>query len=288
MYWHRLAWLCGGLLLLAPPARAQRTYTGAEACAACHEVHSRWNRGGAHESAAIPAQAAKGPTGCETCHGPGSAHAENPSVSNIVTFRLESAAVRSAQCLQCHGRSPSMGSFRRGDHGTRKVACDDCHSPSSESFHRMRSAADTMARAEPALCYQCHTAQRAAFALPFHHPVNEGHLKCSQCHEQHGGVTLRHLRTRDAEAVCGQCHQDKQGPFVFEHPAGRSTGCSACHRPHGGANPKMLTRSDTFLQCLECHPTTPRNHDVSQARFRNCTACHARIHGSNLSRLLLE
>jgi len=280
------------LLILWPGLWAQsprRTYVGSDTCAGCHTDHSQWLGGSVHEKAALPSGAAKGQSGCESCHGPGSEHAESPSPKSIITFRLEPASQRSGQCLACHGLAQPNREFRRGGHATGKVACNDCHrGSSSEGFHRLRAAADTLRGAQPALCYRCHSARRADFALPSRHPVPEGHVKCSDCHQPHGGYNLRQLRSRGVEEVCGKCHEDKQGPFLFEHPVGRASGCLTCHRPHGGTNPKLLTRLEVRWLCLECHPNTPAFHDLGQARYRNCTVCHVRIHGSNLNRRLLE
>jgi hypothetical protein len=43
--------------------------------------------------------------------------------------------------------------------------------------------------------------------------------------------------------------------------------------------------------CLECHssifefgaPDTPSFHNQATVRYQNCTTCHSRIHGSNVS-----
>ncbi len=69
-------------------------------------------------------------------------------------------------------------------------------------------------------------------------------------------------------------------------------GCSGCHEVHGSRNPRMLTRAEVRFTCLECHanlpvpnPSTlgvvpPAFHDLRSPRFRNCTICHQKIHGS--------
>ena len=152
----------------------------------------------------------------------------------------------------------------------------------------MRAVSDVMAGTEPELCYRCHAAQRADFSLPYHHPVGEMFMGCTSCHTPHGAAAARQMRRRDAEAICGKCHEDQQGPFVFEHPPGRAAGCQVCHQPHGSTNPKMLTRFRVQFLCLECHTDTPSFHDVTKTEYQNCTVCHSRIHGSNLSRKLLE
>jgi DmsE family decaheme c-type cytochrome len=104
------------------------------------------------------------------------------------------------------------------------------------------------------------------------------------------------------EPGCLKCHGDKRGPFVFDHAPVRLEGCAACHEPHGSANPRMLRRAQVSLMCLECHANEPRTtavsgtlggippafHDLRNPRFQNCTICHVKIHGSNVSRELLR
>jgi DmsE family decaheme c-type cytochrome len=104
------------------------------------------------------------------------------------------------------------------------------------------------------------------------------------------------------EPGCFKCHTDKRGPFTFEHAPVRLEGCPACHQPHGSANPRMLTRHEVRFQCLECHSNVtaaagaqaapsgglgavpPAFHDLRNPRYRNCTTCHWKIHGSHVNR----
>jgi DmsE family decaheme c-type cytochrome len=96
------------------------------------------------------------------------------------------------------------------------------------------------------------------------------------------------------EEPCLKCHVEYRGPFQFEHAAVRVDGCEACHSPHGSTNAKLLKRPVVYALCLECHngapgfgrsgegvPTQSSSHNMADPRFRNCTACHVRIHGSN-------
>ena len=74
----------------------------------------------------------------------------------------------------------------------------------------------------------------------------------------------------------------------------------SCHQPHGSANPRMLIRQEVRFVCLECHSNVgrpasatlggvpPAFHDLRSPRFRNCTVCHVKIHGSHVSRTLLR
>jgi hypothetical protein len=60
----------------------------------------------------------------------------------------------------------------------------------------------------------------------------------------------------------------------------------------------MLTRNNVSQQCLECHSNLvagsalgsvpPAFHDLRSARFRNCTICHQKIHGSHVNKALLR
>jgi uncharacterized protein with PIN domain len=62
----------------------------------------------------------------------------------------------------------------------------------------------------------------------------------------------------------------------------------------------MLIRQEVRLVCLECHanlPTVatsvigvvpPSFHDLNSPRYRNCTVCHQKIHGSYVDRSLLK
>ena len=122
-------------------------------------------------------------------------------------------------------------------------------------------------------------------------------MKCSDCHNQHGGFLSKSLRNSvNGDSTCVKCHADKQGPFVYEHAPLKIEGCQACHTPHGSTNAKLLTRNTVKFLCLECHsntpgildtdgtgigPGTPSFHDINNPRYANCTVCHIDIHGSN-------
>jgi DmsE family decaheme c-type cytochrome len=121
-------------------------------------------------------------------------------------------------------------------------------------------------------------------------------MSCVDCHNPHGSFLPKMIQTvRSNEPGCFKCHGDKAGPFVFYHAPMQLEGCGACHEPHGSANPKMLTRQDVANVCLECHANLPLPkavagaplgtvppafHDLRSQRFRNCTMCHVKIHGS--------
>src|SRR5262249_24513788 len=143
------------------------------------------------------------------------------------------------------------------------------------------------------LCYGCHITQKADFAKPYHHRVNEGLLQCDDCHNVHGTTTIRQVKTLPSgDAVCYKCHADKQGPFVYEHVPVKTEGCSSCHTPHGSTNPRLLRVSHVNLLCLQCHTfpsLSPQGPTHNQStKYQACTMCHAAIHGSNASNVFFR
>jgi DmsE family decaheme c-type cytochrome len=153
------------------------------------------------------------------------------------------------------------------------------------------------------LCYQCHATVRAQFDMPVKHRVNEGVIQCSDCHNPHGTFAASwRMGTRPAmvdqtagsEEPCIKCHQDKRGPFTYEHAVIRVDGCESCHVPHGSMNSKLLRRPVVYTLCLECHngagavgpqskgvPMQSSAHNMLSPQFQRCTLCHVRVHGSN-------
>jgi len=145
---------------------------------------------------------------------------------------------------------------------------------------------------DPQLCISCHSEVKPAFSSPFHHKVLEGAMRCSDCHNPHGGFELKQARlATGGDAACMKCHADKQGPFTYEHAPVKTEGCVACHTPHGSSNPRLLRYAAVNQLCLTCHSVA---HDVGaiepagpqhnqNAQYANCTACHVKIHGSRTS-----
>jgi predicted CXXCH cytochrome family protein len=293
-------------------------YVGSDTCAACHEVESKSFSQTTHSRLAGAGWEGK-VTGCESCHGPGKAHVEGEGdKTKIRTFENETSKQLAETCLACHAGKEEHNNFRRGEHWRNDVGCTDCHAPHATSHPQpgpkgdgssslqpvgpfAAHASDFAARhmlkkSEPLLCMACHNETRSQFNRPFHHKVLEGAMGCSDCHNPHGGFEQKQARlATGADAACYKCHADKQGPFVFEHSPLKVEGCAACHDPHGSSNPKLLKRSSVAQLCIECHSnigTAPGEdfegaaqvpHDLSNPRYRNCTICHAKIHGSNTS-----
>ena len=284
-------------------------YIGSDACKDCHEDQFKAFSHTSHAQLTKLGSWKEKVTGCESCHGPGKAHAEEGDPKKIISFKNKSSKEISETCLGCHAGREEHNNFRRGEHWRNDIGCADCHSSHSAPTGRNLASSNVfvasanaqkpgissiklLKMSEPQLCLSCHTEVKHQFNLPFHHKVLEGAMKCSDCHNPHGGFELKQTRlATGADATCIKCHADKQGPFAFEHAPVKTEGCVACHTPHGSANPRLLTTSRVAQLCLTCHSVA---HDVGaiepagpqhnlNAQYANCTNCHIKIHGSRSS-----
>ena len=284
-------------------------YVGSEACKDCHEDQFKAYSKTTHAHLSAMSSWKGKVTGCESCHGPGKAHIEEGDPAKIISFKNKSSKETAETCLACHAGKEERNNFRRGEHWRNDIGCTDCHSPHSEKIGQNLAASNTLvttANAEkpgfstirmlkandPQLCISCHGEVKPQFTSPFHHKVLEGMMRCSDCHNPHGGFELKQTRlATGADAACIKCHADKQGPFTYEHAPVKTEGCTACHTPHGSSNNRLLRFSAVNQLCLTCHSVA---HDVGaqepggpqhnqNAQYGNCTACHVKIHGSRTS-----
>jgi len=288
-----------------PVSTPAEEYVGQNGCRNCHKHDKIWDNffKDPHFKSVASGRESPEHTGCESCHGPGKAHVDaGGDIDTVVhAFSVIKPKEIINVCLSCHADDFNRANIRRSEHTEHDVACTSCH-----SIHNPKTAKNLLASSEPEACYSCHSDVRAQFNLPFKHRVNEGFMKCSDCHNPHGGFsptfgmgqTSKMLnQSHGNEQPCLKCHVDKRGPFIFEHQVGEVDGCIACHKPHGSTNAKLIQRPTIALQCLECHTgsgdfgarsnrgvTYPDHatHSMVDPRYQRCTACHVAIHGSNV------
>ena len=280
----------------APEPAKPPEYVGSETCKACHEEIFNNLQKTPHSAIESGARRGWATKSCESCHGPGSKHAESASADDIRNPAKLAAGQVNRTCLQCHlNQNTPVGRLASG-HAKDQVACTTCHSVHGAGGAKLVTHNKTEINQK---CSACHLSQWASFNRPYKHRLPEGAMSCVDCHNPHAAFRSDTVRTGFGnEPGCLQCHSDKRGPFVFEHPVQRLEGCTACHDPHGSANPRMLVRHEVRLVCLECHanlplpaakPTSlggvpPALHDLRSPRFQNCTICHVKVHGSNVDR----
>ena len=209
--------------------------------------------------------------------------------------------VGSESCAQCHENitrdfpTATHAKLRVPGPNAIQMGCESCHGPGS-IHNETGGARNTIINPNksPETCFNCHLDKRGEFNLPHAHPVLQGKMGCSDCHNPHkshaiiaGGTSLM-----GENETCFRCHTVQRGPFVYEHEASRE-GCLICHRPHGSVNEKLLTERNATL-CLKCHfqhQTTVgqiliggRDHSQFLSRGACWSAgCHEAVHGSHVN-----
>ena len=272
---------------VASPAQiAQATQDGAKTCLQCHtdKVTAAILRTPHAQKADERTPFAK--QECESCHGAGAEHAASGgSAAMGIRFGRDSGTPVSEQnevCLGCHQNSKRMN-WHMSTHQANDLTCGACH-----SVHAVRDRMLVKAK-QTEVCITCHRDQRAGLFKRSRHPLREGILACSGCHNSHGAFNSVALSKPSVNETCYSCHQEKRGPFLWEHQP-VSERCTICHNPHGSNQPSMLKARGPQL-CQTCHtagfhPSTLYDgSDVAAANSRiianNCINCHPRIHGSN-------
>jgi len=219
--------------------------------------------------------------GCAMCHGDPSAHVKNPAEPMPRRFSKMASAEKNEVCTACHqGRTRIH--WPGSAHERNDVACSSCHTVHA-AHDRTR---DKLTQSE--VCFACHKEQRAQINRPSRHPIREGMVACSDCHNPHGSVGPAMVLRDNVNDTCYACHMEKRGPFVRTHQPVQEN-CSLCHNPHGTTIPNLLRQRSPFL-CQQCHePTSHRGQIASltgtstsaSTLARGCLNCHTNIHGTN-------
>jgi predicted CXXCH cytochrome family protein len=205
-------------------------------------------------------------------------------------------------CAACHEKE--VKNFKLATHARvhiqgagEKVAgqgCESCHG--AGSLHADAGGGKGKFIVNPGKnpegCFQCHLDKQAEFNLPHHHPLKEGKMTCTTCHDPHGSdvKTPRGVVIARVNEACAQCHREQAKPHVFEHEALRE-GCTACHNVHGSINDKLLIERDNNL-CMKCHGELAKSgtigvgggsHNSRMNRTCYSAGCHTAMHGSDIN-----
>jgi DmsE family decaheme c-type cytochrome len=266
------------------PQPASAEYAGEDTCLTCHADQAY--KATAH-GRAFNERTPAATQGCESCHGPGKAHAEAGGDKALIrSYKALAPSEASATCTSCHNRA-SHALWDGSQHDQRHVGCTTCH-----SIHSPKGEPQLAARTEIELCGTCHR-NVANKQYRFNHmPVREDRMACGSCHNVHGSTNVKLLRAgTTVDESCTSCHADKRGPYLWEHaPVAES--CVTCHDAHGSNNDRMLVAKQPFL-CQRCHVTSrhpptvydgyllQNSQNANKIYGRSCTVCHQLVHGSN-------
>ena len=225
--------------------------------------------------------------GCESCHGPMSKHLDAPrqKPALVVSQKTITSEQGNTICTQCHQSGVQMN-WKMSPHAAAGNTCTNCHDIMSVDDPVRNKLTQTK------VCFTCHKDKRAQMYRRSRHPIREGKVVCSNCHNPHGGVGPSQLAKNTVNEVCYQCHQDKRGPFLWEHQPVQED-CTYCHDPHGSTQHRMLKVRPPFL-CQQCHIASGHPDDLRDgstlppgsggSRYilaKGCANCHSLIHGSN-------
>ncbi len=177
-------------------------------------------------------------------------------------------------------------------------SCEACHGPGSLHVEAEGRGGKFIINPgkNPQACFQCHLEMQASFQLPHHHPVSDGKMSCSDCHDPHGANIFqpKGVMVTKVNDTCAHCHREQARPHVYEHEALRE-GCTVCHQVHGSINDKMLTERDNNL-CLKCHAQVAAHGTTGSISIGGSdhttrlgqgtcfsAGCHTAMHGSDIN-----
>ncbi len=299
----------GLIFLLVVPtgvlAQTASDFVGTETCLECHDGMAETFSHTVHGTLR-PYQYPGLAEGCESCHGAGAKHAESEDPADIFNPTAEMGNDGVANCLVCHKTGHAID-WETSTHAESDVACLSCHTLHQSGIRRALLAEKT----EEDVCFTCHMDIKSKFQMPSHHPLKEGFMTCTSCHEVHGGQFQNIATGESTRDACLTCHTEHAGPYIFEHSPVEED-CAICHDVHGSVANNLLKQNEPFI-CLQCHQphfhsilagatgdystppgvsATDPNYDgltghseydsMKRVMLTKCTQCHQSIHGTDL------
>ncbi len=255
----------------------------ATVCGACHEAITKQFRPTAHGKTM---EFAAGPHAltCGTCHaGDLQKHIETADPATVVNQAKQKPEVVAESCLTCHVTDKHMMMWRGSQHESAGIGCLSCHSMHKPSEGKMMAR-----KTQTETCGSCHASERNAMLKRSTHLFRDERgsvrIQCASCHNPHGSQAEKLISANSVNEKCYSCHQEKRGPFLWEHSPVREN-CINCHSPHGSNNERLLAMRRPQL-CQSCHAQQRHQTMVGRPNVmfninRSCSNCHALIHGSN-------
>lgn len=265
-------------------ARGDLALNGDAICTRCHDEYEEYTvlaigktKHGTRADDRTPS--------CTSCHGESQAHLDGSETEDTrpaldIVFGPQSptpVSQRNETCLDCHQGGERIH-WQMGAHNANDVACTSCHQVHTD-HDKVR---ERLTQSE--VCFTCHKQQRMDSQKFSRHPIEEGKVVCSDCHNSHGSAGVKELVRDTVVDTCYQCHAEKRGPFIWNHEPVNED-CSYCHNSHGSNIDAMLKTRMPML-CQNCHEGDahrglPPEENSRFTTGRACANCHTNIHGSN-------
>lgn len=202
---------------------------------------------------------------CESCHGPGLPHVQNPNRSTWPLAPIRVSENGKTGCGQCHGGAhhPYVNEWARSRHGTALAAA-----PGNTGTSAVGNRAE---------CVSCHTGEDAlkAFGVSANYAEKDSlsaagahmPITCAVCHDPHENTVAGQLRfsvsiASEEENLCMKCHH-KRGvpdPTTFRGP----------HSPEG---PMLLGYGGNWFPDMNFPGGIQATHG-SERNPRLCAGCH--------------
>lgn len=220
------------------PGLEGREYIGMEMCAGCHQETVKKFALAPHGIRVLTGD--KDRT-CESCHGPGSLHAEGGGdKSKIINPRNNPE-----MCFQCH--LDKKVQFQMQFHHPvieGHVSCADCH-----DIHEVATfAGATGLGTQAEKCTQCHKEMKGPFVFP-HEALAQGCVPT--CHNPHGSAYDK-LLVAEVSNLCLGCHFDIR--------------VNTRNQPIGTSNHGTSRNIERGYECNDCHKST-HGSNVSKSLY---------------------
>jgi DmsE family decaheme c-type cytochrome len=270
--------------------------TGAAFCVTCHDSEDLTDNSRSSHGFVTDKRAPD----CISCHGASTAHTYNPAkltpqpksdINFGKTFgkvSTNTTDARNRSCQNCHDKDQKRTLWSGSSHENAGITCDTCHQVHANKDKTLNK------KAQAETCYKCHKEQRTQLSKPSHHPIPEGKMTCSDCHNVHGSTGPKLVKRDSINDTCFTCHAEKRGPFIHPHdPVAED--CSTCHNSHGTTVASLLKVRAPLL-CQQCHSTASHPgstlgiapnvlpltmNAAGMWQGRSCMNCHTQVHGSN-------
>ena len=256
---------------------------GPEICKACHEKQTASYDGSIHGKKGHPASPANAGQ-CSTCHGDATEHVKAGGGRGVGGIQNPGAKGLSAEqkdkiCLSCHASSRHLAFWDSGKHRKNDVTCADCHNTHGGNQSLLRvdnpSIAPLVNSAkvpQQEVCFTCHRDIRALAMRRSPHPIVEGKIKCTSCHNRTRFCPASGQPRFDQSCATPAIRQ--RGPFLRAPPVEGTPHCltrTAAAREAAEEKAPTCARTATTRRsipgpCTTRTPTSARPWDPPAAR----------------------